>query len=224
MQAPSSLASSRHEGNAASKILIVDDEQTVRRVCTFALKGEGWRAESDGSASQALSRMRNGEQFDALVLDFAMPEMDGLEFLHRLRTLPAAQQPSVLFASAHADGAVAMSAFRLGVWDLLAKPLLPDDIRRRMRRMLSRHDDAARGDLRARSLLLAAQGRWTEARAALEAGAGELDQLLRGLYFQLEGETAKSRECFSLAHWWEGWDQQGPEIWAELSRRLDAGT
>lgn len=217
-----SQASSKPEVGAP-KVLVVDDEQTVRRVCTFALKGEGWRAESDGSPAQALARMRSGEHFDALVLDFAMPEMDGLEFLRRMRSLPAAVQPAVLLASAHADGAVALESFRLGVWDLLSKPLLPDDLRRRVRRLLGRHDDAARGDLRARSLLLASQCRWSDARNALAPDGAPLDQLLRGLYFQLDGEMTKSRECFSRAHWWDNWDQQGSEIWAELSRRLDKG-
>lgn len=209
-------------GTDRPRILIVDDEQTVRRVCTFALRGEGWAAESDGLASRALARLRSGERFDALVLDFAMPEMDGLEFLRELRALPPTQQPAVLMASAHADGAVALAAFRLGVWDLLSKPLLPEDLRRRMRRLLVRKEAAAGGDLRAQALLHAAQGRWSEARAALDYGQTPSDELLRGLFFQLEGQKEKSRDCFSRAHWWDAWEQHGPEIWAELSRRLDA--
>lgn len=204
------------------RILIVDDEMTVRRVCAIALRSDSWKVESEGSSPVALARLMRGERFDVIVLDYSMPELDGVEFLRALRGAALDVTPSVLMMSAHADGAVARQVLELGVWDLMAKPLLPEDIRRRVQRLLGRRQAAAEGVPRAQSLLFATQGRWSEARAALPRKTGALDELLRGLYFEMEGEHAAATEAFFHAHWWSNWAQQGSEIWTELSRRLDA--
>ncbi|MBC8011007.1 MAG: response regulator, partial [Burkholderiales bacterium] len=138
----------------APRILIVDDEPSMRRVCAFALRGAGWRPETEGSSLAALQRVLGGERYDALVLDYAMPELDGLEFLRRLQALGPEVRPPVLMASAHADGATACAALGLGVWDFLAKPLTPEDLRRRVRRLLDRPAAAARGEARPQALRL----------------------------------------------------------------------
>lgn len=206
------------------RILIVDDETTVRRVCAIALRLDNWKVESEGSSPVALERLVRGERFDVVVLDYSMPEMDGVEFLRVLRDAALDAPPSVLMMSAHADGTVARQVLELGVWDLMAKPLLPEEIRRRVQRLLDRRQAAADGRPRAQSLLLATQRRWGEARAALPLlrKSGALDELLRGLYFEMEGDHAAATEAFFYAHWWSNWAQQGAEIWTELSRRLDA--
>lgn len=206
----------------APRILIVDDEPSMRRVCAFALRGAGWRAETEASSVAALHRVLNGERHDALILDYAMPELDGLEFLRRLQALAPEARPPVLLVSAHADGATAWAALGLGVWDFLAKPLTPEELRRRVRRLLERPAAAAAGEAHPLALRLAAGGDWTGARAALGDGGAESDELVRGLLFELEGNAAAAADCFSRARWWPNWNRQGPEIWAELSRRLDA--
>lgn len=222
--APAPVSPPRHAPGPGEspRILIVDDEAGVRRVCAFALRGAGWRAEPEGSPLVALGRVLAGERFDALVLDYAMPELDGLEFLGRLDALPEGARPPVLLASAHADGATAWTALRLGVWDFLSKPLTPEELRRRVRRLLRRAEDAERGDPRARALALAGARRWSAARAALADHGGEADELLRGLLFQVEGDEASAARCFARSHWWVNWHRHGPEIWTELARRLDA--
>ena len=219
---PSQAASPATGAASGPRILIVDDEPSIRRVCSFALRGGGWRPETEASSIAALYRVLNGERFDALVLDYAMPELDGLEFLRRLQALPPEARPAVLLVSAHADGAAAWTALRLGVWDFLPKPLTPDELRRRVRRLLERPAAAARGEAHPLALRLAAVGEWARARAALAHGAAESDELVRGLLFEIEGDAAAAADCFSRARWWPNWNHQGPEIWAELSRRLDA--
>jgi len=204
------------------RILIVDDESTVRRVCSIALRLDHWAVESEGSSAVALSRFQQGARYDVLVLDYSMPELDGVEFLRALRDSPLEHRPSVIMMSAHADGAVAREALGLGVWDIMAKPLLPDEIRRRVQRVLQRARSAAEGMPRAQALLRATQCRWAEARAALPPRGGELDELLRGLCFDMEGDHGAATEAFRRAHWWSNWAQQGADIWLELSRRLDA--
>lgn len=206
---------------AAPRILIVDDDASVRRVCTFALRHDGWRPEGEASAAAALRRIVAGETFDAIVLDYALPELDGLGFLRERATLPFERRPPVLFASAHADGAVAREALALGVWDFLAKPLTPEDLRRGVRRLLDRSVAAERGDLRARALWLAAQGRWPEARLSLDRPPRSADELLAGLFAQVAGDEAAAAACFARCNWGANWHRGGPEIWSELARRLD---
>lgn len=209
---------------AAPRVLVVDDEASVRRVCTFALRAEGWQAAGEESPRAALARLVAGERFDALVLDYAMPELDGLALLRACDAeLGAGARPPVLLASAHADGAVALEALGLGVWDFLAKPLTPEELRGRLGRLLRREAAARAGDVGAKALLFAAGRRWAEARAALEGLAGERDALIRGLLFQLEGDEPAAAGCFAAGRWWAGWQRQGHEIWTELARRLDGG-
>ena len=213
------------ETKPAPRILVVDDEPSVRRVCAFTLRAEGWRTETEEGPREALSRLLGGEPFDALVLDYAMPELNGLELLRELESARGLDAvPPVLLASAHADGAVAWDALRFGVWDFLAKPLTPEELRRRVRRLLARPAAAAEGDARAQALLLARKRAWSAAQAALAAttkAGTETDELIGGLFAQMRGDEEAAQRCFRRAHWWPEWRRHGAEIWIELARRLD---
>jgi len=206
---------------AGARILILDDEVSVRRVCSYALRASGWQPEGEGSARSALERIRAGEKYDVIVLDYAMPEMNGLEFLQALRELPESSRPAVLMASAHADGAVAKAAMRLGVWDFLAKPLMPDDIRRRTRRLLNRPASAARGEKLAAALLHAGHCRWCVALELLEGVTTSPVPLLRGLFHEMNGDETAAQQEFARAYWSSGWSDRDADVWSELSRRLD---
>ena len=206
---------------AGARILILDDELSVRRVCSYALRASGWQPEGEGSARNALERIRGGEKYEVVVLDYAMPDMNGLEFLEALRELPGSLRPAVLMASAHADGAVAKAAMRLGVWDFLAKPLMPDDIRRRTRRLLNRPASAARGEKVAGALWHAGQCRWSAALELLEGLGPSPAPLLRGLFHEMNGDEAAAQQEYARAYWSSGWSDRDADVWSELSRRLD---
>lgn len=210
----------------APRILVVDDELSVRRACAFTLRAEGWQAETEACPREALARLTGGERFDALVLDYAMPELNGLELLRELeRSRGLTAVPPVLLASAHADGAVAWDALHFGVWDFLAKPLTPEELRRRVRSLLGRPAAAAAGDARAGALLLAKERSWDAALAALAVSRGdatETDELIGGLLAQMRGDEDEAQVRFLRAHWWPEWRRHGAEIWIELARRLES--
>lgn len=207
------------------RLLVVDDEPSVRRACVFTLRAEGWRVEAEGDSRGALIRLIDGERFDALVLDYAMPGLDGLEFLRELENERGAEGvPPVILTSAHADGAVAAEALRLGVWDFLEKPLTPEELRRSVRRLLGRAAEVAAGSEPACALSHARRREWGEALAAIAARAAkdETAALIAGLLAELSGDGARAARWFQRAHWPVDWRGRGPEVWIELARRLSA--
>jgi CheY-like chemotaxis protein len=68
-------------------VLVVDDEPDARELVAAVLTGSGAEVVSVGSAGEALARMA-GQQFDVLVSDIGMPEMDGYALINKVRQLP----------------------------------------------------------------------------------------------------------------------------------------
>lgn len=69
------------------RVLVVDDERDTREVIAAVLTGSGAEVVSVGSAGEALAKMA-GQQFDVLVSDIGMPEMDGYALISKVRQLP----------------------------------------------------------------------------------------------------------------------------------------
>jgi DNA-binding response OmpR family regulator len=207
----------------APRVLVVDDEASVRLGCVMALRSDGWLAVGEGSSRAALERLTTrGERYDVLVFDYAMPEMNGLELT---AALDPATRPPILLASAHADGEVACAALKLGVWDFQAKPLVPDELRRRVRRLLTRAKDGTAPDAwLARALGHCQRCAWSEALKELQAWPEnehvEPAALVTGLVHQMASDAARAGAAFKRARWSADWHTAGGEIWPELARRL----
>ena len=69
-----------------SKILIVDDEETIRNVLSEHLRPHGYTIEVAGSGQEALKILEK-EEFDLIIADVRMPEMDGVELLQKVSKL-----------------------------------------------------------------------------------------------------------------------------------------
>jgi DNA-binding NtrC family response regulator len=106
-------------------LLVVDDEPNILSTLRRALELEGYTVEVAGSGRVALEKL-SASEFDAVLLDVAMPEMDGLSALKAIR----ARQPSlsVIMMSGNATLATAIEATRLGACDFLEKPLTTDKV------------------------------------------------------------------------------------------------
>jgi DNA-binding NtrC family response regulator len=105
------------------RLLVVDDEPNILATLRRALELEGFAVEVAGAARLALEKLRGGD-FDALLVDVAMPEMSGLELL---RALPE-PRPPVIMMSGNATLAIAVEATKLGACDFLEKPLTTDKV------------------------------------------------------------------------------------------------
>ena len=102
-----------------AKILIVDDEQSIRTTLAKILEDEGHRTALADSGEEALAQFARDE-FDLIVLDLWLPGVDGMTVLERLRSAGA---PPVIVISGHGNIDTAVRATRLGAFDFLEKPL-----------------------------------------------------------------------------------------------------
>jgi len=106
-----------------ARILVVDDEEGIRRVLRQVLEYEGYEVRAVGSGPEALG-VYPEFQPDLVFLDVKMERMDGLEALDRLRELdPGAL---VVMISGHGTIETAVEATRRGAYDFLEKPLDTD--------------------------------------------------------------------------------------------------
>jgi DNA-binding NtrC family response regulator len=108
-----------------AKILIVDDEPNILSTLRRALELEGYGVEVAGAGRLALEKLR-AMPFDAVLLDVAMPEMDGLEVLRQLGD--GWPNMPVIMMSGNATLATAVEATKLGAVDFLEKPLTTDKV------------------------------------------------------------------------------------------------
>jgi two-component system, NtrC family, response regulator AtoC len=109
----------------AERILVVDDEESMRDVLSRMLSAEGYgvgRAENGKEALRLLER----ERFDFILCDIRMPEQGGLEFLRGFmdRKIPG----TVIMMSAFGSVETAVEAMKLGAYDFISKPFMSDEI------------------------------------------------------------------------------------------------
>jgi DNA-binding NtrC family response regulator len=107
------------------KILVVDDEDVVRRSYRRLLSEARCSAETAADGGEALDAMQR-EAFDVVLLDLRMPGADGMSVLRSIRERwPAAE---VVVITGNPTLETAKEAVRLGAYDYLAKPVEPDRI------------------------------------------------------------------------------------------------
>ena len=120
---------------ASERILIVDDEDGMRRLLGRVLSREGYEVTTASGGAEALKHVAR-DRFDLVVTDIKMPEMDGLELLKELKDY----EPSVPIIVMTAYGTVenAVQALRLGAYDYIAKPFETDEIKLTVAKALER--------------------------------------------------------------------------------------
>lgn len=108
------------------RVLIVDDEQSIRRTTRIAVETAGFSAIEAPSAARALKLVEE-EKFDACFLDLKLGTEDGLEVLAKI--LKIQSTIAVVMFTAYANVATAVEAMRRGAFDFIPKPFTPDQIR-----------------------------------------------------------------------------------------------
>ncbi len=115
------------------RLLIVDDEQTIRRLCMTVGESLGFFCLEAESGDAALALLEE-QPVHMVLTDMVMPRMSGLEFLEQVkRDFPAIE---VAVMTGHGSVETAVQAMKLGAYDYIAKPFAPlDDLRLFLRRM-----------------------------------------------------------------------------------------
>ena len=123
----------------SGKILIVDDERTIRMALRDTLTREGHLAVTASNAEEAIRRCKS-EPFDLLITDLKMPGMTGLEFIRHVRSICPSIRTILITAYGSAESAI--EALRMGVSDYMIKPFRLSELRMTAGRLLSEADAA----------------------------------------------------------------------------------
>lgn len=116
------------DGNSLGKALIVDDNVALARVTQFALSRAGLETCIAGNGRIALEKA-TAESFDIIISDQQMPEMTGLEFLQRLRTLPGyATTPIILLTAKGLELELPRIQQELDINAVFPKPFSPSAV------------------------------------------------------------------------------------------------
>ena len=126
------------------KILVVDDERAVRESLRRALELEGYEIELAGDGNEALSRLEQSEEPDAMILDVLMPGVDGLEVCRRIRG--TGSKLPVLMLTARTEVEDRVAGLDAGADDYLTKPFALQELLARLRALLRRVVPAEGGD------------------------------------------------------------------------------
>jgi PAS domain S-box-containing protein len=114
----------RANADRTKRVLVVDDEESIREVCAALLDQVGYRVETAVDALEAIGRLLQGG-FDLVVTDLQMPGMDGVALLGRIRA--AYPQLPVVISTGHATVETAIAALRTGATDFIRKPFSGED-------------------------------------------------------------------------------------------------
>ena len=109
-----------------SKILVVDDELSMREFLEILLQKEGHQIESAASGKEGLERIES-EKFDLIICDIMMPRISGMEILKRARDLD--KNAMVIMITAYASPENAVEAMKIGAYDYITKPFQVDEIK-----------------------------------------------------------------------------------------------
>ena len=113
------------------RILIVDDDRMQRMLLTRTLAAQGHQVEAVEGGAPALERLKTGA-FDTVLLDVAMPEMDGFQVLERIMSDPVTKQIPVIMVSGFGEMTGIVACIEMGAADYLHKPADPALLRARV--------------------------------------------------------------------------------------------
>ena len=102
-----------------AKILVVDDEQSIRRTLREILEFEKYAVDEAGDGLECLTRLKTNK-YDVVICDIKMPKMDGMDALERIQII--SPDTPVVMISGHANIDTAVEAVKKGAYDFISKP------------------------------------------------------------------------------------------------------
>jgi EAL domain-containing protein (putative c-di-GMP-specific phosphodiesterase class I) len=116
-----SYRSGENPGSRETDVLVVDDEEQLRKLAQRALTKAGLRVQTAASGEEAMAILNQGKRFDTIVSDLMMPGMGGMEFLREVRNVDL--DVPLIFLTGKPSLETAMAAMEHGGYRYLSKPL-----------------------------------------------------------------------------------------------------
>ena len=130
---------------ATIPILMIEDDESLARMVSEYLGESGFRVTTAGAALAGLELLQRN-QYDALILDVMLPDMDGFDVCRQIRGESSTQLP-IIMLTARGDETDRIVGLELGADDYLPKPFNPRELLVRLRAVLRRHSQADSGQL-----------------------------------------------------------------------------
>ena len=108
------------------KILVADDEQSMREFLDIMLRKEGYKV-SLASNGEEVSKLVDNDLFDLVLLDIRMPKLDGISALKKIKS--NAPETVVIMITAYASADTAIKAMKEGAYDYITKPFKVEEIK-----------------------------------------------------------------------------------------------
>ena len=108
------------------RILIVDDEPGIRKQLATLISKDGFETSTAAKGSEALKLVRK-QSFELALLDFRLPDMDGLELLKKIKIL--SPNTVCIIITGYSDVRIAVKSIREGAYDYVTKPIYADEIK-----------------------------------------------------------------------------------------------
>ncbi len=126
-------------GKRAARILVVDDEASIRMICREVLEAAGYVVREAEDGNKALVEAKRFRP-DLMLLDVMMPDLDGFQTAQRFRADNATSLTPVIFLSARGETHDKVRAFRLGAEDYVVKPFDAAELVARVSKALERRE------------------------------------------------------------------------------------
>lgn len=127
-------------GGGTDKILVVEDEQTLRELLKDVLADKGYSVVTAGDGSEALTLASRHPDIAMIICDWGLPELDGIDVLQRLKE--TGSQMKMLIASGFVDPEDAKRIEKLRIDGLIQKPYKTNEVLTKIREVLERKSDA----------------------------------------------------------------------------------
>ena len=118
-----------------SKILIVDDTETMRLYEHMLLSGQGYDLDMAENGVEALKKIKEFQP-DLVLLDIMMPEMDGIECCRQIKSDDATKQTKVVIVTTKSEYGKVKEAFAAGCDDYVTKPINRQELLSKMNELL----------------------------------------------------------------------------------------
>ncbi|CZF78896.1 MULTISPECIES: response regulator [Grimontia] len=117
------------------KILAADDSVSIRQMVSHTLKEAGYQVETANDGAEALLKAKSG-QYDVIISDVNMPNMDGLEFVRQVRSVPQYKFTPILMLTTETSAEKKSIGKSAGATGWIVKPFNPDTLLKTLQRVI----------------------------------------------------------------------------------------